>query len=128
MTVKQIIEEYLQEHGYDGLCCPEIECGCGFDDLIPCGEECEMCEPAYLHQHDKKCPACRGRGCYYTEKPDWPKDLSPELVKHFEDAKNWVCECGERCNPAGTNWRWSGTAWEHYHGYPIGHVPAEREG
>jgi protein gp37 len=34
----------------------------------------------------------------------------------------WRCECGAW--PDDT-WRWNGERWEHHHGYPIGHVPAE---
>lgn len=48
------------------------------------------------------------------------------LAEWVEDAVNWVCsECGERCN-TDHRWRWNGAAWEHHHGYPIGHVLAER--
>jgi len=35
MTVEEIIKEYLTTNGYDGLCCED--CGCGIDDLAPCG-------------------------------------------------------------------------------------------
>lgn len=51
-----------------------------------------------------------------------------DLKKFFDDMENWVCpKCGERanCHFGDGNWRWTGTAWEHSHGYPIGHVPAE---
>ena len=49
MTVKEIVIDWLKEHGYHGLC-PE-DCGCGIDDLMPCGNECmEYCEPAYKHE------------------------------------------------------------------------------
>lgn len=49
------------------------------------------------------------------------------LKAHFEDAKNYRCECGEVANPMSPLWRWNGRTWEHHHGYPIGHVESARE-
>lgn len=49
------------------------------------------------------------------------------LKKHFDQARQWVCECGERCDPCSAEWRWNGAQWEHHHGYPIGHVAAEKQ-
>lgn len=37
MNCRQMIIRHLLEIGADGLCNPEIECGCGPDDLRPCG-------------------------------------------------------------------------------------------
>ena len=40
MTVHEIVLEYLEEHGFDGLCTDD--CGCSVDDLAPCCSECVM--------------------------------------------------------------------------------------
>ena len=36
MDVKQIVTEYIKAHDLDGLC--NDVCGCGLDDLAPCGD------------------------------------------------------------------------------------------
>jgi hypothetical protein len=46
----RIIEKYLKDNGYDGLC--KEDCGCKLDDLAPCGIDYSNCVPAYL-QPDK---------------------------------------------------------------------------
>ena len=58
MTAKELLIGALKETGYDGLCSPEAGCGCGFDDLMPCGGECVMseCVPAYKSK-------CKGDAC-----------------------------------------------------------------
>jgi len=82
MTVKEIILDYLKNNNYDGLCNPDIECGCGIDDLMPCSEEfgVEDCHTAYK----KQCKKCNDRdiggeclydctrddGCYSLEKQE----------------------------------------------------------
>ena len=33
------IKAYIRQHGGDGLYCPTEPCGCGMDDLCPCGED-----------------------------------------------------------------------------------------
>lgn len=48
MNVKEIIEKYCKENGFDGLCNAEIECGCSISDFFPCIGDCADCEPAYL--------------------------------------------------------------------------------
>ena len=47
--IDEIVAEYLIVNDYDGLCMPDMECGCGVDDLRPCGECLCLCEPAYKH-------------------------------------------------------------------------------
>jgi hypothetical protein len=45
MNVKEIIEKYLVDNGYDGLC--GDECGCAIGDLRPCDGPNEDCVPAF---------------------------------------------------------------------------------
>jgi hypothetical protein len=45
MNIKEIITKYLTENGYDGLC--GKNCGCLVDDLCPCDEIMNECEPGY---------------------------------------------------------------------------------
>jgi hypothetical protein len=78
MTVKEIVKEYLEKNGFDGLC--SENCGCGIDNLMPCEKwNIPLCEPAYMLicQGNKKCPLhnrCEGGRegyvCYSTEKPE----------------------------------------------------------
>lgn len=59
-----------------------------------------------------------GQGAFMTHWETVPSD--PFL--HMND---WLCECGQRAC-LGPDWRWNGQNWEHYHGYPIGHVESVR--
>jgi len=44
MNLKDIIRDWLVAHKCDGLSNPREECGCGLDDLMPCGEPGMDCE------------------------------------------------------------------------------------
>lgn len=46
MTIKEIVQKYLTENKYDGLTLPDYDCGCGINDLMPCGEINENCKVA----------------------------------------------------------------------------------
>ncbi len=48
-TCKEIVEDWLRKNGYDGLWQDTEEgCGCGLDDLAPCGEvNMEDCRAGY---------------------------------------------------------------------------------
>ena len=45
IEVRDMVFEWLNKHGYDGLC--NEDCGCGIDDLMPCASWFADCEPAY---------------------------------------------------------------------------------
>lgn len=78
MAIKEIILDYLKKNNYDGLCNPDVECGCGIDDFMPCDNIDINCQPAYK----KLCKNCgdfnsengcfydcsRGDGCYSVNK------------------------------------------------------------
>ena len=46
-TIKEIIQEYLEKNGYDGLYCQDERCACLIGDLMPCGEPSPRCTPGY---------------------------------------------------------------------------------
>ena len=47
-SIKEIIEDFLRENGYDGLYNIENECGCEVGDLFPCGNPHEIdCRAGY---------------------------------------------------------------------------------
>ena len=45
MNVNDIVAEYLRANKYDGLCLPEHGCACLLEDLAPCREMSESCQP-----------------------------------------------------------------------------------
>jgi hypothetical protein len=47
MTIKEIVEKYLKENGYDGLCHVYADCACRIGDLMPCDEPGVHCEAGY---------------------------------------------------------------------------------
>ena len=50
MEIHDIVKTWLQENGYNGLCDPEIECGCAIDDFMPCGEPGHRCEAGHTEE------------------------------------------------------------------------------
>ena len=52
MNGKDIIIEWLKEHGFDGLCMPDEECGCQIDDLVPCDSSPCLCQPGKKRMRD----------------------------------------------------------------------------
>ena len=64
MTIKEIIKQYLEEHGYDGLysCC--VDCACSLDELFGCEYPQPDCTPGYM------IPAPKDSGCKYLIVPE----------------------------------------------------------
>ena len=58
MDIKKIITAYLKENGCIGLCNPDIPCGCGLDDFMPCRGDRDRMRPARhslrYHEHTGK--------------------------------------------------------------------------
>lgn len=48
ITINDILIRELKAMGAEGLCNPELECGCGLDDLCPGCSDCNVleCRPA----------------------------------------------------------------------------------
>ncbi|MBL7006356.1 MAG: hypothetical protein ISR78_04665 [Spirochaetia bacterium] len=75
MTVVDIIVNYLEENGFDGLCNPDGECGCCFCDFVPCENVEIECRPAYkvayndLSEDQKKYIDSDCEWCMFPEKP-----------------------------------------------------------
>jgi hypothetical protein len=76
MTAKEIIIKYLKDNGYDGLY--DDDCGCGIDDLMPCGNSPYYCNPAYRCNCDLHCGEYGG--CYTPEKQNkcWKEEEPPK--------------------------------------------------
>lgn len=59
MNVREIVRNWLIDHGYDGLA--KSECGCGGDNLFCCNEDSSECMPAMRHvrkEEDSICKEC----------------------------------------------------------------------
>jgi len=75
IDVRKIVQQYLLEHGYDGLYATHDWCACEADDLMPCDYDCGTignCEPGYkVPCVDGECEM--GGGCNWHisgEEPD----------------------------------------------------------
>jgi len=66
MTVLEIVKDYLDKNGFDGLC--NDTCGCSKNDLFPCDDACLDCIAAYA------APSPRGV-IFQAEKPAKEDDL-----------------------------------------------------
>lgn len=80
MDVKGLIEAYLRVTHRDGLCNPEIECGCTIKDLFPCGGEGILdCQVAVKHKYNEEDEICK------TCTMDCAKKPSSSCMRVMED-------------------------------------------
>lgn len=47
MRCIEVIKEYLEKNGFDGLYNNDNECGCELPDLAPCMNDISQCEVGY---------------------------------------------------------------------------------
>lgn len=70
MDCKEIVIEWLKQHGADGLCEPDTECGCGLEDFAPCGDgpypHCKPAKAATLGDGDYVGDAGPGDTAYFV--------------------------------------------------------------
>lgn len=60
MNGKEIIKEYLEKNGFDGLYSDDGDCGCEVSDLMPCeSDDCMSCNAGYKH------PCLCGEGHFF---------------------------------------------------------------
>ena len=72
MDVKQIVKQWLEQNGYDGLYAPGC-CACLVTDFMPCGDACQDCEPGYKAPCDGEPNFCYGECGFHVTK-DKPED------------------------------------------------------
>ena len=66
MDVRDILTEWLTDHGFDGLY--HDDCACDISDLMPCCGNPGLCEPGYKMRYPGgHCPC--GGGCDWHISP-----------------------------------------------------------
>ncbi len=85
MNINDIVKQWLEANGYDGLFFGEWDCGCENSNLYPCGERFHDCVPAY------RGPATPGDGA-----GKWSMYASKEAAEAAKAAKEgeimeWKC-------------------------------------
>lgn len=68
--VREIVFQFLTEHGFDGLYYPG-ECACVVGDLMPCSSEQGSCRPGYRTEcNPETCPLDGTCNCHIGPKVD----------------------------------------------------------
>ena len=73
-SVKNIVTMFLEYNGFGGLFNVNGQCGCGLDDLEPCGEMASICFAGYRN----RCETCICVTQRKTTKHECPYDLADE--------------------------------------------------
>ena len=47
MNLQTVVENWLKDHGYDGLYHPDMGCGCRLGELLPCQDPSPECLVGY---------------------------------------------------------------------------------
>jgi len=71
MDVKEIVKEYLKDHGYDGLY-HDSDCGCTFGDLMCCEASYDDCRPGVFYPE-------KGEGWIGPRVDKTPAEICAEL-------------------------------------------------
>lgn len=91
MNVKQIVEKYLKDNGYDGLFNGDAECGCLLEDLCPCGGDYGdwNCEPGYKLPADEE--VREGSGFDWMVGPEKPVACDGQKRHHWMVYSTAIC-------------------------------------
>ena len=68
-TIREIVRDWLREHGYDGLYYEDCGCSVEPDQIMMCGEPSDGCRAGVRR---KDCSGCTQLkvGCYVKGRPD----------------------------------------------------------
>lgn len=71
IPISQIVEKYLRDNGFDGLCNGDFECGCGLNSLCACEyPDWVNCIPGYKMFDDDSDSESYGETIIVKEKPE----------------------------------------------------------
>ena len=82
-TVNQMVSEWLKQNGYKGLCDGK-SCGCGLDDLMPCGHYGNMIDCAAAYEF-RCCDCARFEKCDQNDGCDRIYSCDENWCHDFEE-------------------------------------------
>jgi hypothetical protein len=90
----------------------------------------EIANRCFIKGVNHHCLGCSAWDGCEAKQHNWDETISDQVSVTIFGV--WLCPKCEKRFYAGTtassHWRWNGRAWEHYHGYPLGHVEAIKIG